>query len=292
MQITLFGTRFLAVVCSSCLFIVNCSAVSDPEPGHSEPSDLASSDPVNADPANVELSNAKPGQSNRSALQADHMVFPVLGCCPPPRDCQDLGYLKSGIYTIYPEGTKVGIRVYCDMDTDGGGWTVFQRRQDDSMNFYRNWNAYQFGFGYLYANFWLGNQQIHTITAQGWYELRVDLEDFDSGKRYAKYNLFRIEDYVTNYRLVIAGYNGNAGDSLSPHNAAPFSTKDRDNDMHSDNCAVLYKGAWWYNKCHSSNLNGIYHAGAHSSYADGVNWQGWRGYRYSLKSTEMKVRRK
>ena len=83
---------------------------------------------------------------------------------------------------------------------------------------------------------------------------------------------------------------GTAGDSLSRHRGQPFSTKDQDNDNWSSNCAVSYKGAWWYGSCHASNLNGVYHHGAHSSYADGVNWHAWKGYNYSAKRAEMKIR--
>ena len=70
----------------------------------------------------------------------------------------------------------------------------------------------------------------------------------------------------------------------------PFTTRDQDNDNFRSNCAIEYKGAWWYNKCHHSNLNGLYLRGSHSSYADGVNWKGWKGHYYSLKRTEMKIR--
>ena len=83
---------------------------------------------------------------------------------------------------------------------------------------------------------------------------------------------------------------GNAGDSLSYHNRSPFSTKDRDNDGSSGNCATTYKGAWWYSGCHYSNLNGLYHRGRHSSYADGVNWHSWKGHHYSVKRAEMKLK--
>ena len=75
------------------------------------------------------------------------------------------------------------------------------------------------------------------------------------------------------------------------HNKMAFSTKDRDNDQADwGNCATSFKGAWWYYKCHFSNLNGLYHHGQHSSFADGVNWITWKGYRYSVKRAEMKIR--
>ena len=71
----------------------------------------------------------------------------------------------------------------------------------------------------------------------------------------------------------------------------PFTTKDQDNDNHkSHNCANEFKGAWWYERCHHSNLNGLYLRGNHSSYANGVNWKDWKGYHYSLMRTEMKIR--
>ena len=177
------------------------------------------------------------------------------------------------------------------METDGGGWTVFQRRQDGSVDFYRNWTDYENGFGTLTGEHWLGLSKIHRITQQGTNTLRVELEDFDNNKTYAKYSTFNISDSSTQYTLTVSGYSGTAGDSLSSHDGMKFTTKDRDNDIWSDNCAIIYKGAWWYNSCHASNLNGLYLNGSHSSHADGVNWYTWKGVQYSLKFTEMKVRR-
>ncbi|XP_027050025.1 ficolin-2-like [Pocillopora damicornis] len=86
-------------------------------------------------------------------------------------------------------------------------------------------------------------------------------------------------------------FSGNSGDSLAVHRGMPFTTKDQDNDHHGDyNCAIKYEGAWWYERCHRSNLNDLYLRGQHSSFANGVNWKHWKGQHYSLKRTEMKIR--
>ena len=92
-------------------------------------------------------------------------------------------------------------------------------------------------------------------------------------------------------KICYSDFTGDAGDSLSSHNGMKFTTKDVDNDRHStDQCAQKFKGAWWYTACHSSNLNGQYLAGPHTSYADGVNWYHFKQHHYSLKTSEMKVR--
>ena len=178
------------------------------------------------------------------------------------------------------------------MDTDGGGWTVFQRRKDGSVDFYRNWTDYEKGFGDLNGEFWLGLRKIHRLTQDGTdYTLRVDLEDFENETRYAKYSTFNIRDSTTNYTITVGGYSGDAGDSLAYHNGRKFTTKDRDNDLNGVNCAVVYSGAWWYKSCHSSNLNGLYLGGPHESYANGIEWYLFRGFYYSLKFTEMKLQK-
>lgn len=81
------------------------------------------------------------------------------------------------------------------------------------------------------------------------------------------------------------------GDSLKEHDGQKFSTYDRDNDHHSGSCAKGCKGAWWYNNCHNSNLNGLYLRGQNSQYALSVVWGTWHGYYYSLKTTTMMIRK-
>ena len=120
------------------------------------------------------------------------------------------------MYTINPDGGKP-IQVLCDMTTDGAGWTVFQRRFDGSVDFYLGWESYKNGFGDLNGEFWLGNDNLHRLTATDDVILRVDLEDFDGNKTYAEYTTFTVEDEADKYRLLIGGYSGTAGESMIYH---------------------------------------------------------------------------
>ncbi|XP_037548970.1 tenascin [Nematolebias whitei] len=207
---------------------------------------------------------------------------------PFPTDCsQELlnGILTSEVVEIFPEG-KLGkpMMVYCDMETDGGGWTVFQRRKDGSVDFYRGFEDYVKGFGNLSGEFWLGLEKLHNLTTMTRMNLRVDLRD--GGQRvFAQYSTFVVAK--RHYRLTVGGYSGTAGDSLSFHNNRIFSTKDRDPTPGIIRCAISYQGGWWYNNCHESNLNGLY--GIDFKH-QGVIWKSWKGEDHSIQFTEMKMR--
>ena len=154
------------------------------------------------------------------------------------------------------------------METDGGGWTVFQRRRDGSVDFNRGWDDYVAGFGDLEGEFWMGLEKLYRIAFTSIpflsRTLRIELKDFDNEERYAKYSRFSIDATSSHYyRLHVGSYYGNAGDSLEYHGGQRFTTKDKDHDMYNyGNCAEKYGGGWWFHNCYHSNLNGQYLRGS------------------------------
>ncbi|XP_066023290.1 uncharacterized protein [Pocillopora verrucosa] len=201
------------------------------------------------------------------------------------KNCADKynsGERSSGVYSINPDGSGA-FNVFCDQTTAGGGWTVFQKRLDGSVDFYLNWTNYKTGFGSLNGEFWLGLDRIHRLTNSSNNKLRVDLEDMSGNTAYAEYSVFTVGNDATKYQLNVNNYSGNASDSLAYHNGYPFMTK----DVSSSNCAVTFKGAWWYRGCYESSLNGVYHHGKYTG-VDSIRWHGF--LHHSAKRAEMKMR--
>ncbi|KAL2101556.1 hypothetical protein ACEWY4_003317 [Coilia grayii] len=221
--------------------------------------------------------------------------FPFTKTPGPWRDCQHVlesGETTSGIYLLRPQGTNRLMQAWCEQSRAQGGWTVIQRRQDGSVNFFRTWEQYKQGFGNLDGEYWLGLEHLYWLTAQVQYKLRVSMEDWQGRQVYAEYDSFRLEPETDWYRLRLGNYNGNAGDSLSWHNNKAFTTLDRDKDAYSGNCAHYQKGGWWYHMCAHSNLNGVWYRGGHyrSRYQDGVYWAEFHGGSYSLKRVAMMIK--
>ena len=82
------------------------------------------------------------------------------------RDCTELlnaGFKENGVYTV-DLTNKTSFEVFCDMKTDGGGWTVFHKRFNGFVGFYRGWGEYKNGFGDFRGEFWLRNEKIHQLT--------------------------------------------------------------------------------------------------------------------------------
>uniref|UniRef100_K1QNY5 Ficolin-2 n=1 Tax=Magallana gigas TaxID=29159 RepID=K1QNY5_MAGGI len=198
---------------------------------------------------------------------------------------------RDGVYTIYPTpGTNK--TVFCDMTTDGGGWTVIQRRIDGEIDFYRNWKDYKNGFGHADHEYWLGNDAIHALTKDKNQILRIDMVKFSREKGHATYSSFFVDNEANKYKLKLGSFNGTKGlgDSFSSFNNMYFSTKDRDNDKRGgDHCVQKYKSPGWMNGCFSANLNGVYKTSL-KDYTE-LHWQNW-GKVGPLRSAKMMIRPK
>ncbi|XP_035772583.1 angiopoietin-2-like [Anopheles albimanus] len=178
---------------------------------------------------------------------------------PPFSSCQDVPSNVSGIYLIRVKNDSEPFEVYCEENSFGGGWIVFQYRYDGSLDFYRGWNEYRDGFGDLNKEFWLGLEKVHQITSGRKHELVVELKDFSETYKYARYDAFEIGSESNQYDVMATGiYSGTAGDAMFYYPGTKFSTKDRDNDVSSRHCAQLLESGWWHWDCASANLNGRY----------------------------------
>uniref|UniRef100_A0A3P9PID4 Tenascin Cb n=1 Tax=Poecilia reticulata TaxID=8081 RepID=A0A3P9PID4_POERE len=195
-----------------------------------------------------------------------------------PRDCSQAllnGDASSGMHTIYLGGDEnQPLQVYCDMSTDGGGWIVFLRRQSGRLEFFRNWKNYTAGFGDMNDEFWLGKfLQINGM-----------------GQQIAELTCHLLLEQLRHFHVICVPYKNCVcflGDSMTYHHGRPFSTYDHDNDIAVTNCALSYKGAFWYKNCHRVNLMGRYGDNSHSK---GVNWFHWKGHEHSIEFAEMKIR--
>ena len=213
------------------------------------------------------------------------------------RDCSDIlrqGHSASGVYDIYQPENK---HVFCDMETDGGGWTVLLNRQNADVDFDRSWADYKHGFGHVSGNHWLGNEYLFRMTSQRYYKLRIDLSDWEDEQRHAVYSFFRIGPEFDNYQLLFNEYlasESNVGDSLSHHNGVYFTTKDRDNDERNGNCADIRSGAVWFKDCETAGLTNYYGSRPDGDYGknanDKMNWDSWHGPLYALKRAKMMIR--
>ncbi|XP_051543850.1 fibroleukin-like [Myxocyprinus asiaticus] len=227
-----------------------------------------------------------------------------------PRDCSDISVLKqrtNGVHRVTPDPKNSSFLVYCDMESFGGGWTVVQRRINGSVSFNRTWAEYKKGFGDPHGEFWLGNDKIHLLTKTKDMVLRIELEDFEGTRGYAKYEQFYVSNEFLRYRLSVSGYTGTAGNALQfskhfNHDQKFFTTPDKDNDMYpSGNCGVYYGSGWWFDACMSANLNGKYYKTKYKGKRDGIYWGTWHNltneyyptnYRQAFKHVKMMIRPK
>ncbi|KAA8589436.1 angiopoietin-related protein 4 [Etheostoma spectabile] len=213
------------------------------------------------------------------------------------RDCHDLfvrGQRASGVYRIQPESSQP-FNVLCQM-TSEGGWTVIQKRHDGSQDFNQLWESYKRGFGNLNGEFWLGLENIHSLSKQDQYVLQVEISDW-AGERQqeARYQL-QLDGEEKKFALHLESSSGVQEKIMTTgESGLPFSTADRDNDLAADvNCAELLSGGWWFSSCGESNLNGKYPRRpsllrGQQSRRQGMFWTSTNGKNNSVKTTLLKI---
>ncbi|XP_054082759.1 ficolin-2-like isoform X2 [Zeugodacus cucurbitae] len=302
---------FLSILCGQLLYTVNCSSPIQSSPNVAPfltylcDDDLLKSAVNKVEQLSLKLENYNLRMQSELMAMKELLLREVKThpATTKPSSCTEAmrqangKYAVSGVYEIHlPDFINRPFSVYCLRDpNDGEPWTIIQRRQSNDTDFYRGWIEYERGFGDLNGNFFLGLDKIHALTHSQTHELWFQLEDFLNEKRVAKYESFAIGNAQEKYELSVLGqYSGTAGDSFTFHRGKKFTTKDSHNDENNENCAVLYTGAWWYQKCHASNLNGRYLGGEFpkDQYAKGVVWHAWHGHYYSLKYVHMAIRPK
>ncbi|XP_056455524.1 mucin-2-like [Gadus chalcogrammus] len=253
----------------------------------------------------------KQGGKKPHSTDGRHPMFPSSKLPRAPRDCSEhlnRGDQTTGLHLVTPDPRLSTFPVFCDMEHQGGGWTVIQRRRDGSVSFNRTWVEYSEGFGEMNGGeFWLGNEKIHLLTRARDMVLRVELEDFEGLREHAEYGKFRVASERQRYRLTVGGYSGSAGDALRfsrnyDHNNKAFTTLDRDNDRYpSGNCGAYYSSGWWFDACMAANLNGRYYVGKYKGVRDGIFWGTWHNIsteyyltndRQSFKTVTMMIRPK
>ncbi|XP_009987229.1 PREDICTED: fibrinogen-like protein 1 [Tauraco erythrolophus] len=184
-----------------------------------------------------------------------------------PADCSHLRKTTpSGVYVIQPAGSPPRV-VWCDMDTEGKGWTVVQRNSHDTeITWKQSWTTYKYGFGNVQGDHWLGTESLHLLTQQGTYKVRFIVRNKANVTHYAEYDIFRVESEASGYPLRLGRYSGEGDDYLTSyhpkkggiHDNMKFSTTDKDQDQYSGNCANSY-GGWWYDRCQNVLLNAKNH---------------------------------
>ena len=167
------------------------------------------------------------------------------------------------------------------METDGGGWIVFQRRFDGSVRFVgKLWEDFKNGFGNLEGEFWLGNEIVHILSNRKEMELWYEGTSFYGDTRHVKKSGFKLGSEVENYSTMWEGQ------------LRPFTAEDRDNDNAIPfNCAVKYYNSWWHSACFNIAFNGLYSYQETVNNYVGIIWIDFLGSpKKSLKATKMMIR--
>jgi len=171
-------------------------------------------------------------------------------------------------------------------------WVAVQRRGQHGNPrdyFRRRMVEYQAGFGDPAREFWLGLDKIAKLSESGT-RLRIRLENWQGNVFEGEYSRFRVGS-GPDFRLSVAGYSGNIGDSLRIDNGMKFSTWDIDQDASGQDCSSARGGGgWWFNACGIGNLNGENGKSGEVGY-HGILWFLLNQSSQSLKAVTMEIKK-
>ncbi|XP_045215516.2 techylectin-5A-like [Mercenaria mercenaria] len=221
-----------------------------------------------------------------------------------PSDCKDILqnniHAKTGVHEIKLWKSRKTLNVFCDMDTAGGGWTVFQNRFDGAINFNENFTAYETGFGELEGEFWLGLRYVQEIADQSATEIRLDLSDGFGREGYEAFQDFRLSEtflYTLHIRKESRSFSGGreqfeeASTGFASNNGYYFAARDR---LKYQYCVDGAESGWWHvaDGCGGVDLNAHYlNPGTPlNESTQGFKHFGFAG-RYSLRASKMMIRR-
>ena len=174
-----------------------------------------------------------------------------------------LPLVETGLYSIRDPsaGDKVfnnaKMHVRCNMETDGGGWIVIQKRNASlgRVHFNRNRKDYENGFGDLDGEFWIGFKNIHELTTQQEMELQISVWNDTNMRITRNYHFFRVSGPAHKYQLTVStGTGGGNRDAFRYNNRQYFTAYDRDYSGNHCHSGHKDQGGWWYNRCTGANL--------------------------------------
>ena len=164
-----------------------------------------------------------------------------------------LGETETGVHKVRPNPeVENDIFVYCDHDTERGGWLVLQRRSaNGDLNMTQSWDMYTDGFGNVSTEFWIGNKYLSQLTNHTAYEIMFLFKRANgSVLKKTKCDAFNVSSEEENYRLELGTCEGPDAEILKFSNWTEFSTWDKDNGVSSLNCTSEITG-WWFGSCNS-----------------------------------------
>ncbi|KRZ50091.1 O-phosphoseryl-tRNA(Sec) selenium transferase [Trichinella nativa] len=187
--------------------------------------------------------------------------------------------------------------VRCDLETDGGGWTIIQRRENPLVDFNGNWAEYRDGFGDE-NDFWIGNEYLHQISnyrlRNGGLKLCVELLDDGNEIHVDCWTHFYVASEYERYLLLLGIYKGSSKyDNFLTSRGRVFATYDNDNSaMPVIQCASYWQTGWWMNlQCRpEGTLNLPLQSSLNTPYIEGIFWRTRnQGLKHIVK-TVMRIR--